>query len=133
MRPSPCKVRATFSRSFPHLKQQQICFPFKKLSIFTGPANPVSPPSLLWLPFALPEPLHFLSHCSLGRSCPHLYPGDSSNSRDSSFLLHPFLQTVHKTLSRSSSQLDSIPVSDMLSLISPQGWLFRFSIFCFYN
>lgn len=154
MRPSPCKVRATFSRSFPHLKQQQICFPFKKLSVFTGPANPVSPPSLLSLPFALahhppvtvlsqslrcaelfplPEPLHFLSHCSLGRSCPHLYPGDSSNSRDSSFLLHPFLQTVHKTLPRSSSQLDSIPVPDMFSLISPQGWLFRFSVFCFYN
>ena len=93
MRPSPCKVRATFSRSFPHLKQQQICFPFKKLSVFTGPANPVSPPSLLSLPFALahhppvtvlsqslrcaelfplPEPLHLLSFCSLARSCPHL-------------------------------------------------------------
>lgn len=143
MQLSPCRVRTTVSCSFPRLKQQQIsCFPFKKLSNSfnmackpckvlsaclptqspIAPLRPRSPPSsnsALSVPqtelVPLPEPLHLLSLRSLERSCPHLYPCDSSNSR------------------QSSSQLDSIPVSNILSLISPQGWLFRFSVFYFYN
>lgn len=95
MRLSPCKVRATFSRSFPHLKQQRVsCFPFKKLSNSfhrpckaclptrspVTPLRPHSPPSSnsaasapqVCQLFPLPEPLHLLSLCSLARSCPHL-------------------------------------------------------------